>query len=678
MRRIEIAALGNDMDSVLYVLGGLGIFQIVPPDGERNKTIQADGRLSIAKSYKNQLEAIEEIRRGLDLEYPSSILPGARMPRRRDEKLLASMRSTVSALAEAEHHNLVVFEKTREALERAMKFSDLPVSFSELDTVSFLSVRIGKIENDKKNTLKESLKNMAVIINAGDNGTIIAVAAASHCSELDEELAKSGFESINNPPKFAGKASESIEALEKELRRLESERAEIWMRKSELRSKFSALWSRIATSYAVAASIEEAKASVVASDIVCKLQGWVPETETRRLVSSLERTLPGRVAVRAFEPEEIEHVAAGREEVPVKLNNPPLVSSFEPMVRAFGVPTYGSVDPTPFVCFFFTVLFSIMFGDLGQGFLIFLFSAVLYFGRLHGLSRWKIYAPLGMAAGMGSMIMGFLTGSVFTFEDALVPLTRSISSTLFGTSVDRFLQIMPSEGPQRTLAFFGFTLALGSLVNSTGLVLNIINKIRRGSIAEAVFSKTGIAGALFFWWSLGMGLRAVFGSKPEWFDALGLGLPLLAMMFEEQFCRIIEAHRRIRPHQSSGEELVSDNNESVLIICVKAFVALIESISYYLSGTLSFLRVGAFALSHVVLSYIVFELGGMLGRGSFAGMSGRVAVVLIGNAIILLLEGLVVVVQVIRLQYYEFLSKFVTENARSFEPFKFHFAKEST
>jgi V/A-type H+-transporting ATPase subunit I len=261
------------------------------------------------------------------------------------------------------------------------------------------------------------------------------------------------------------------------------------------------------------------------------------------------------------------------------------------------------------------------------------------------------------------MLMGLLTGSCFTFEDALVPLTRAISGAVFGRPTDRFLSLMPAGGSGRVLVFFGFTLALGVIVNSTGLLINIIDRLRSGKTGEALFSKTGLAGALFFWWAIGMGLRAIMGSGPAWFDALGLGIPLLGLVFEAALADLVEGRK-------------PERGEGAFSSAVKGFVAVLESLSYFLSNTLSFLRVGAFALSHVVLSFIVFTMGSMVARAPALGLLWQIIVVLFGNAIILLLEGLIVAIQIVRLQYYEFLSKFLTETGRAFVPFKFQYRKE--
>jgi V/A-type H+-transporting ATPase subunit I len=104
---------------------------------------------------------------------------------------------------------------------------------------------------------------------------------------------------------------------------------------------------------------------------------------------------------------------------------------------------------------------------------------------------------------------------------------------------------------------------------------------------------------------------------------------------------------------------------------MEGFVEILETLSTYVSNTVSFLRVGAFALSHAVLSFIVFTLSGMVGRSAAAGPVFALVVVVLGNALIIVLEGMIVAIQVVRLQYYEFFSKFFTETGVAFSPFRF-------
>jgi V/A-type H+-transporting ATPase subunit I len=653
MRKLELVALKRDMNAVLECLGHAGCFQIAPP-----KAVSPPAETEVAASadYGRALDKLEALRLSLDLRYPDCVPEGARLPGAGEEAELESMRARAIAIDEASKVNAERAAKAREALEEAQVFAGLDLPYRELDQLSFLTLRIGRVDPEELPALRKALGDRAIALAVGKKGDLVAVSSRKGRFALDTELTRAGFMPRQFSPDFKGVPPELPAALQRTLAELEEERAFIEGERADLRKELSGPWLSLASSYAVAASVEEAKLSLESSAQAYKLQGWAPARDVDRIAKAIAARTEGRVALRAYAPSELDSVREGGEEVPVLLQSRALIASFERMVLSFGTPQYGSVDPTPFVTVFFILFFTIMFGDLGQGFLILAGSLAIYFGIWQSLAKWKIF-------GLGSMLMGLLTGSCFTFENLLVPLTRSISGALFGHPMDRFLSLMPEGGSNKILVFFGFTLALGIVANSTGLVINIIDRIRARKIGEALFSKTGLSGALFFWWAIGIGARAVLGSKPAWFDALGLGLPLLGLIFEDALADVVEGRRHV-------------NEDGAFAAGVKGFVAVLESVSYFLSNTLSFLRVGAFALSHVVLSFIVFTMGDMVRQAPVAGIIWQLLVVLFGNAIILFLEGLIVAIQVVRLQYYEFLSKFLTETGESFVPFKFQFRKE--
>ena len=106
---------------------------------------------------------------------------------------------------------------------------------------------------------------------------------------------------------------------------------------------------------------------------------------------------------------------------------------------------------------------------------------------------------------------------------------------------------------------------------------------------------------------------------------------------------------------------------------MEGFVEILETMSSYLSNTVSFLRVGAFALSHAVLSFIVFYFSNVLMQwdAGFAGPFLSVLIMVFGNLVIIVLKGMLVAIQVIRLQYYEFFNKFFVDSGEVFYPFSF-------
>ncbi len=631
-----------------------------------------------ATRYGPSLDALEELRQSLDLKYPETVPGGARLPGPEEAAVLEAMRARSAAIADAMKRNAERAAKAREALEEASVFQGLALPFRELDRLSFLTVRIGRVAPEELPAIRDSLGDRVIAVGVGGKGDIVAVSSRKGRFALDTELTRAGFSPRQFSSDFQGVPPELPATLERELAELDGQRTFLEREKAELREELSGPWTALAASFAVAASVEDARLSLESSSQAYRLEGWVPAREVGRLAASIAEATGGRVALRAFAPREIESVRDGSEEVPVLLKRRPFVSSFERMVLSFGTPPYGSVDPTLFVCGFFVLFFAIMFGDLGQGLLIILGSCALYFGLVPALASWRVFAPIGIACGIGSTLMGFLTGSFFTFENALVPLTRELSGAMFGVPVDRFLTLMPEGGSNKILVFFGFTLALGVIVNSAGLVINIVDKLRAGKPGEAFFSKTGLAGAFFFWWAVGMGVRAVLGSPPAWFDALGLGIPLLGLIFEERLGALADALARGKRGVGGEASAEPRRGDGGFAAGVKGFVAVLEPISFYLSNSLSFLRVGAFALSHVVLSFIVFTMGDMMRQRSGMGILWQAIIVLFGNAIIIFLEGLIVAIQIVRLQYYEFLSKFLTETGSPFMPFKFQFRKEQS
>lgn len=373
-------------------------------------------------------------------------------------------------------------------------------------------------------------------------------------------------------------------------------------------------------------------------------------------MKDLDELTKGHTGIREFLPHEVESVASGQEKVPVQLKHGKLISSFERLIFSYGSPLYGTVDPTPFVAIFFTVLFGIMFGDAGQGF-VFLILGILMACKVVKLAGWEKFALVFISIGVSSTIMGLLTGEFFANATVLVPFSRWVTG-LFGTPRDTILELMPSGNPEsikRMFMFFGFTIAVGFVINTCGIIINIINQFALGKKGKAVFGKTGLTGAIFFWYVIVFAVRvALFGHSPALYDWIVMGVSLFLTAFGEPFERLVD-----------GERPVLENGLFSAVIA--AIVEIIEVISSYLSNTVSFLRVGAFALAHAVLGYIIEMMV------EIVPPAGGILVSIIGNGIVIVLEGMIVAIQVVRLQYYEFFSKFFSETGREFKPFRFEY-----
>jgi V/A-type H+-transporting ATPase subunit I len=324
------------------------------------------------------------------------------------------------------------------------------------------------------------------------------------------------------------------------------------------------------------------------------------------------------------------------------------------MVFSYSVPLYGTIDPTPFVAVMFVILFAIMFGDFGQGFVGLAIGLLIRSGWIKSFEsyRKKNFGTVFMIAGAASMLSGLLYGSFFANEEVLVPFSRWLTGELFGRPMDHIVSL---AGFQKIILFFGVTIGVGVVINSAGLVINLVNMIGRRRWEEAFLTKTGLAGALFFWYLIFVAIRVVLGGRFSGFDLAALAVPLLALFFREPIIRLAEKKNPVL-------------KDGLFSFIMEGIVEILESGIYYISNSVSFLRVAAFALAHAVLSTIVFLLADMV-SGAAGGIVFRIFIILLGNSIIIVLEGLIVTIQVVRLQYYEFFSKFFTESGEEFRPF---------
>ncbi len=692
MRKLELIVLNRDMDSVLARLGESAVFQIAPPDADSEERIApvsagkagafpevagADnlpvlpGNDEEGKSDGLEfLQALERTGKALGFEVPLKVARGVKLPGEQEEALVREFDARTEALVSEIARTKGRIAELRGALDEARAFSGLNLPFADLDRLSFLSVRIGRVDPDETEKLGETLGDRGFILPLDDAGQIIAASSRKGRFALDTDLERAGFRAKEFPADFAGIPAELPVALDKEIEGREKRRKELEAALAGLAAEIRPAWTILHSAFTVKTIIQKTKTGIESLDFAYRLYGWVPRDRVKELVASLAAVTEGRIAVRSFVPEELESVRSGKESVPVLLRHGKYVGSFERLVLSYGAPLYGTIDPTPIVSFFFVLLFSVMFGDIGQGAVIFLTG--LYLGRTKkpGLAKYATFAPIFMATGTGSMIMGLLDGSIFANEQLLVPLNRLITGGLTGKPVDRLVQIMPEGGMGKLFMFFGFTLLIGFAINSVGLIVNMVNKFKLGKPEEALCGKTGLSGALFFWWAAVLGIRVAAGGSVSWIDIPGLGLPALALFFSSSLEKIIEGMHRGHKREKDDDGLIGH--------AVQGLVELIETFSYYLSNTMSFLRVGAFALSHAVLSFVVFTMGELLRTRAPAGILWEVLVFIIGNAVIIVLEGLIVTIQVVRLQYYEFFSKFFTDTGKEFLPFGFGKTRSGT
>ncbi|MDR0501840.1 MAG: V-type ATP synthase subunit I [Treponema sp.] len=660
MRYLELTVMKNDMDAVLEYLGKRAAVQFpVSASAESQKTANIS---SIMEKLRNTAAYLSI---GIEPESgDEAFLPGEE-----DQALAENICMAAELLMERESQAEREKERICGAMEETDAFSRMNAPFSDLEHLSYLTLRIGRLDPKNLSALRESLQDRAVIIPLEQADTdaslagekIFAASSRKGRFALDSQLNKFSFEPAAVPADYKGVPSQILSGLKTQLAQTESKLEIIRNEKENLRNNASAGIKRLISSWQTAYAIEEIKSRFTVTDSVYHFSGWTPADRVKEITGGLLELTGGRIAIRTYSPHEVPSIRSGSEKVPVSMKHGAFVKGFEPLVFSYGAPLYGTIDPTPVVAFFFTIIFGIMFGDAGQG-AVLLIAGILI-KKIPGLSaKFANFSTPLVAIGVSSMIMGFLAGSVFTNEKLLTVPTMALTGAITGHPVERILHILPmaEEGGSITklLYFFGFTVCIGVIINSLGLIINIYNRFTLKKYDAAIFSKTGLAGMLMFWYALSIAVRLLLGGSFQLYDFAGLLIPLFFIFFGPVIWRIISGKRPVL-------------EEGLFLFIMEGFVEVLETVSNYVSNTVSFLRVGAFALSHAVLSYIVFRFTEDLAFSSVTGTFSAILIMLLGNSIIIVLEGMIVAIQVIRLQYYEFFNKFFIETGVEFAPFRF-------
>ncbi|MCL2804509.1 MAG: V-type ATP synthase subunit I [Treponema sp.] len=658
MKYVELTVLKSEADIVLEYLGKKGLIQFF----DTQAPVETHAVVHLRAVIERLLDAGIYI--GAEKAGDTSLDEEISLPDNEDKELADTLCSKIEILKELEYQTIHEKQRIRETINEARAFSKMNLPFSDFEHLSYLTLRIGRIDPKGSSELRENLGNRAVIIPLDDN-RIIAACSKKGRFALDSHLKKLSFEPVVIGKNYRGIPAEMMKSLNEQHINLEKELEKIKNEKEILRLNCASDLERLVLSMNTMLTIEGIKGRFTSTENLYHFSGWIIADTQAKIVKDLTLLTGGRAVIHSCQPHDVPSVKNGIEKVPVAMKHNAFVKGFESMVFSYGAPLYGTIDPTPIVAFFFTLMFGIMFGDVGQGLVLLLAGIFIKKSKKTFVKFSKFSIPL-ISVGISSIIMGFLAGSFFTNEKILIAPTRVITKFITGEPMDRILHILPmageaAEGPSsitKLLYFFGFTVAIGVIINSLGLIINIYNRCVLKKYQAAFFSKTGLSGLLLFWYALFLVVRLIFGGQFELYDITGLLIPSFCIFFGPVIWRFI-----------TREKPVLENGLFTFII--EGFVEIMETVITYVSNTISFLRVGAFALAHAVFSFIVFYFTDELASSGIAGTFSAALIMIFGNAVIILLEGLIVAIQVIRLQYYEFFNKFFVETGAEFAPFRF-------
>lgn len=528
--------------------------------------------------------------------------------------------------------------KLRERLRLIDPFRPVDFNIKEILQYHFIKFRFGRIALDYYHKLEKYLHSdfRAVFLEGGrDTSYVYGVYFASQ-RDIDKQDAifKSlHFERIFVPDEYNGTPSDACRELEEKIDKLNEEIKTI---DTQITAAFAKNGPKLIAARnrldKLCSNFNVRKLAALVDNkrenhfILC---GWMPQNQVALFMEDIKKDPDIFVAV---EDDHADYFG----EPPTKLKNPKLFKPFEMFIRMYGLPAHNEIDPTIFVAITYTFIFGIMFGDVGQGLCLFIGGGLLY--------KWKKINLAGIIsiAGIFSAFFGFMFGSIFGFEDIiearwLHPLSH--------------MTTLPFIGKLNTVFIAAVAFGMGIILLS--MIFHIINARKSHDAESTWFDSNGLAGLIFYGSAVATVLLFMTGRNVPGFIILTVmfGIPLLLMFFKEPIAKRLEKRAK---HSESGK----------VMFVVQSFFEMFETLLSYFSNTLSFVRIGAFAVSHAAMMEVVLMLAGI------ESGSPNWAVVVGGNIFVCAMEGLIVGIQVLRLEYYEMFSRFYKGTGREFKPYK--------
>jgi len=435
------------------------------------------------------------------------------------------------------------------------------------------------------------------------------------------------FEHYELPEDVSGTPEQALSEIQNRLNEKKERLGELEKQEKQIYQNESELLGKMYCAAKYQSEVYKLRSQCVVMNDKFNLMGYIPAAEHDAFRQRIGK-IPGLTA--SFE----KPWADSKVQPPVRLKNGWFSRPFSMFVEMYGLPNYNGYNPTLFVAITYTLLFGIMFGDLGQGLVIALLG--LFLQKKKGITLGGVMARIGIS----SAVFGALYGSVFGFEEALDPFWEKTG-----------IPYLPMQAMKNMNVFVYGAVGLGAVIIAISMLINIIVNLRRRNYTEAIFGNNGVAGLAFFTtvMLLIVGLVAGKTIMPTAAAVPVIIVTLLLMFFREPLGHWM-AHKR---YESEGlADFIAGN-----------FFECFEFLIGYTSNTISFIRVGGFVFSHAGLMAVVMTIADMIG-----GDQKSIVTVIIGNLIVMGFEGLIVGIQVMRLEFYEIFSRCYDGDGRPFTP----------
>ena len=516
-------------------------------------------------------------------------------------------------------------EKLKQSRVAYSYIDEMEVQMGELDSLENYSYSIGSVTKDNAVRLKSIYNSVTSIVfhvgNQEDNEEVFLIISPRDFEIESRRILKAlNYKPIEGfSPEYTGSPGEILSQIDRKISELQASSDELLKKVNAQLEESRADASDSFNTLSLYENLNTIKKYMAFSDKNFYFSGWISKKDRQKMEAVSEK-YPDLIMM-------FSDSSSGSAKPPTKLKNNWLFSPFESLVKMYGVPSFDELDPTPFLSITYMFCFGFMFGDVGQGLILSLMGFIL--GK-KGVELGKVLFRLGLC----SIFFGFMYGSVFGFEEVIKPIW-----------------IRPFDEINTILLT---AVIIGMMMLFVAYIYSIINKLKKKEIKEGVFGKNGICGFILYTTLLGL-LGVNTGILPQADRLNGILIVLavlmvLVVLIREPLANYLLKNKQL--YQEAASEYY-----------VESGFELFEMLLGMLSNTLSFIRIGAFALTHVGL-FMAFQTLAMMAQNGVIS----VGILILANFFIIALEGLIVSIQALRLQFYELFSKYYSGDGIEFKP----------
>lgn len=512
----------------------------------------------------------------------------------------------------------------------------------------YIDLRVGTISGDA-NALKERLESFLALYDFSKS-PYVTLSLSRDKKRVSDTLDKFGWTEVSDPKaqkegstRIRKALSDKIGELNKELELFSEKVKEKIEKKKE---SLVTLWKELR----VLELCKHVESYFSYTDHTSLFSGWIPYQESRDVERIINEATGSKAIIEWTDDSEVD-----RSEVPVAMKSSKFFAPFQHLVENYGTPEYGSINPTPFTMVAYILMFMLMFADVGQGFVLLLIGIIgkLIYARhpekKDGLIS-RYLCTLLLYLGPASMVGGVLFGSYFGYS-WLPPLWFDYHAVVNGHTVQGYVESIYD--------ILGITIWFGIGVIFVGLILNWINLLRKKRVFDFFLDKYGLVGG----WLFALGIYVANGfvkSGYKSFPSSPFLLPLFAIPLIFIFLKVPIGYTINRIRKRGKKEAVG---QLIIDTIMEFIVECLEIFSGFLANTLSFMRVAGLGIAHVSLMTAFQDMANLTSMVFL-----QILIMIVGNTLVIALEGLSAGVQSLRLNYYEFFTKFFSGRGMAFSP----------